>query len=678
MGRFKLNSSYKPSGDQPRAIQELVEGVRRGDKYQTLLGVTGSGKTFTISNLIEEVQMPTLVISPNKTLAAQLYGEFCGFFPDNAVEYFISFYDYYQPEAYMPTTDTYIEKDFAINDEIDRLRLKATSALVEDRKDVIVVASVSCIYSIGKKDDFLDQLFTVRTGAKLDRQKFLYKLSELYYSRNDVNFTRGTFRVRGDVVDILPGYERENGIRIEFFGSEVDKISMFDVLTGSIIEKLDIITIYPSKIFVTTEEQLNRGMQRIKDELIDRLKFYNEQGKYLEAQRLEQRTFFDLEMMKEVGYCSGIENYSMHLSGRDFGDRPTCIFDFFPPDNYLLIIDESHVTIPQIRGMYGGDRSRKTTLIEHGFRLPSAIENRPLNFGEVEKLINQAVFVSATPGDWELEQCGGVVVEQIIRPTGLLDPEISVRPIKHQIDDLLFEIRNRTEKQQRVLITTMTKRMAEDLTDYLTEHKVKCQYIHSDVDNFDRVEILRNLRLGKIDVIVGVNLLREGLDLPEVSLVAVLDADKEGFLRSEKSLLQVAGRTARNVEGLVIMYADRITKSMQFVIDETNRRRKLQQEYNEEHNIHPETVYKTIEEIMSTTSIADIGVARKNAREDKQLTKMAKRTSPVASFVPPDRINEYLEDLYKEMKQAAKDLDFERAASLRDEIALLKRKQEIK
>jgi excinuclease ABC subunit B len=677
MNKFKLHSNYQPAGDQPQAIEELVAGISRKDKYQTLLGVTGSGKTFTISNLIEQVQKPTLVISPNKTLAAQLYGEFTGFFPENAVEYFISYYDYFQPEAYKPTSDTYIEKDFAINDEIDRLRLKATSSLVEDRRDVIVVASVSCIYSIGKKEDFLNQLFTVRIGAKLDRQKFLYKLSELYYSRNDIEFTRGTFRVRGDVVDILPGYEKENGIRVEFFGNEVDRISIFDVLTGTVTEKVEVITIYPSKIFVTTEEQINRGMKRIKEELIERLDFFNKQGKYLEAQRLQQRTFFDLEMMKEVGYCSGIENYSMHLSGREFGERPNCIFDFFPKDDYLLIIDESHVTIPQLNAMYNGDRARKTTLVEYGFRLPSALENRPLKFQEVEELINQAIFVSATPGDWELRQCGGVIVEQIIRPTGLLDPEISVRPIKNQVDDLIYEIKERIKRKQRTLITTMTKRMAEDLTDYLTENKIKCRYIHSDVDNFDRVEILRELRLGDIDVIVGVNLLREGLDLPEVSLVAVLDADKEGFLRSERALLQIAGRTARNIEGLVIMYADRITKSMKLVIDETNRRRKIQEDYNTEHNINPATVYKSIEEIMNTTSIADIGVARKEKREEKAIAKAAARVSPVAKYVPISQIDSYIEEVYIEMKKAAKDLDFEKAASLRDEILVLKKKKEL-
>ena len=677
MNKFNLQSNYQPAGDQPKAIQELVDGINRGDKFQTLLGVTGSGKTFTISNLIQQVQKPALVISPNKTLAAQLYGEFAGFFPKNSIEYFISYYDYFQPEAYIPRTDTYIEKDFSINDEIDRLRLKATSALVEDRKDVIVVASVSCIYSIGKKEDFLDQLFTIRIGAKLERQKFLYKLADLHYSRNDLEFTRGTFRVRGDIVDILPGYEREVGIRVEFFGNEVEKISMFEVATGQVIDKLEVITIYPSKIFVTTEEQINRGMVRIREELQQRLKYFYKEEKYVEAERLKQRTLFDLEMMREVGYCSGIENYSMHLSGRDFGERPSCIFDFFPRDDYLLIIDESHVSIPQLRAMYNGDRNRKLTLVEHGFRLPSAIENRPLKFEEIQGLMNQVIFVSATPGDWELEQSKGVIVEQIIRPTGLLDPQISVRPINNQIDDLIYEIRERIKKRQRTLVTTMTKKMAESLTAYLKEYKITCQYLHSDVDNFERVEILRQLRLGDIDVIVGVNLLREGLDLPEVALVAILDADKEGFLRSERSLLQTAGRTARNVEGLVIMYANRITRSMQLVIDETNRRRKLQHQFNEANNIEPETIYKSIEEIMNTTSIADIGIEKRNKQQTAELNKAAKKIDAVAKFVPPSQIDDYIKELYVAMKNAAKDLDFERAAAIRDEIELLNKKKEL-
>jgi excinuclease ABC subunit B len=597
MKSFRLISSYKPAGDQPKAIKELVDGLNRGDKYQTLLGVTGSGKTFTISNVIQETQKPTLVISPNKTLAAQLYSEFRAFFPDNAVEYFISYYDYYQPEAYIPTTDTYIEKDFSINDEIDRLRLKATSALVEERRDVIIVASVSCIYSIGRKDDFISLLLPLKSGMSINRQRLIYKLTDLYYSRNDFEFTRGTFRVRGDIIDVMPAYETQTALRIEMFGDEIEKMTFIDSFTGKTINEVETVTLFPAKLFVTSEARLQKAMSDIRDELYDRLKILRSEGKLLEAQRLEQRTIFDLEMMKEVGYCSGIENYSMHLSGRTFGETPQTLLHYFP-DDYLLVIDESHVTIPQLRAMYNGDRSRKQTLVEHGFRLPSALENRPLKFDEFESLINQAVFVSATPGPYELEKCEGVVVEQVIRPTGLVDPEISVRPIKTQIDDLLNEIRERTKKGERVLVTTLTKRMSEDLTDYLQNLNVKVAYIHSDIDSLERVEIIRNLRLGTYDVLVGVNLLREGLDLPEVSLVAILDADKEGFLRSERSLMQIAGRTARNVEGLVILYADNITNSMSKVIEETNRRRKLQIQYNIENNIKPKTVYKSLEEIV--------------------------------------------------------------------------------
>lgn len=668
MMEYKLHSNYEPTGDQPQAIAELVEGIKRGDKFQTLLGITGSGKTFTISNLIKQINKPVLVISPNKTLAAQLYGEFKSFFPENAVEYFISYYDYYQPEAYLPATDTYIEKDFSINDEIDRLRLKATSALVEGRRDVIIVASVSCIYSIGRKDDFLAQLYTIHKGMKVDRQTFLYKLVDLHYIRSESELIRGTFRVHGDIIDIVPGYENRFGIKVEFFADEIDKISIFYINDYSTVEVVDIYTIYPSKIFVTSEEQLNRAMVKIRIELEDRLKELNEEGKYIEAQRLEQRTNFDLEMMKEVGYCSGIENYSMHMSGRNFGDRPNCIFDFFPLDDYLLVIDESHVSIPQLRAMYNGDRKRKTTLMEHGFRLPSALENRPLRFDEIENLINQVIFVSATPGEYELTKCEGVVVEQIIRPTGLLEPKISVRPIKTQIDDLLNEIYIRIERKERVLITTLTKKGAESLTNYLANLNIKVQYIHSDVDTLLRVDILRQLRLGEIDVLVGVNLLREGLDMPEVSLVAILDADKESFLRSERSLLQIAGRTARNVNGLVIFYADNITKSMQKVIEETNRRREIQKEYNKKNNIIPKTVLKTVDEIMSTTSIADVTSAH--------LTKFKKnnkeKNSLVQKFVPDKDLENYILDIEKQMKIAAKNLDFEIAAILRDELVVRK------
>ena len=535
MQGFQLVSNYKPTGDQPEAIRQLTEGIVRGDRHQTLLGVTGSGKTFTVANVIQEVQRPTLVISHNKTLAAQLYAEFKQFFPHNAVEFFISYYDYYQPEAYVPSSDTYIEKDFAINDEIDRLRLRATSALVEGRRDVIVVSSVSCIYGLGRKESFQQMLMALRKGMRIDRQQMIRRLADMYYSRNDFEFGRGTFRVRGDVIDIMPAYEDSIAIRVELFGDEIDRLSLITPIDGKVIETLEATTLYPARLFASTEAEVEQAILLIQNELRDRLKELYDMGKLLEAQRLEQRTMFDLEMMREVGYCSGIENYSMHLSGRSFGERPVCLLDYFPED-YVTIIDESHVTLPQVRAMYNGDRQRKGTLVEHGFRLPSAMENRPQRFDEFNEVTKQIVYVSATPGDYELEQSGGVVVEQVIRPTGLLDPEISVRPIKNQVDDLLNEIRKRQQKQERVLVTTLTKRMAEDLTDYLRNLNVEVAYIHSDVDALERVEILRDLRLGKYEVLVGVNLLREGLDMPEVSLVGILDADKEGFLRSERSL----------------------------------------------------------------------------------------------------------------------------------------------
>ncbi len=670
MPLFELNSNYLPAGDQPKAITELKEGLNRGDKYQTLLGITGSGKTFTISNVIQELQKPTLVISPNKTLAAQLYGEFKSFFPNNAVEYFVSYYDYYQPEAYMPTTDTYIEKDFAINDEIDRLRHKATCSLIEGRRDVIVVASVSCIYSIGNKQDYINSLLYLKPGMKIDRKKLLYQLADLYYTRNDFDFARGTFRVRGDVIDIIPAYEQNQAIRIELFDDELENLSLINALTGKKLNNIDFATVFPAKLFVTSETQLAKSVINIKDELSTRLIELRKADKLIEAQRLEQRTLYDIEMMKELGYCSGIENYSMHLTNRQPGDRPQCLFDYFPED-YLLVLDESHVTVPQVRAMYAGDRSRKSTLVEHGFRLPSALENRPLQFTEFESLINQVIYVSATPGDFELEQSQGVVVEQVIRPTGLLDPEVVVRPVENQIDDLLAEIRIRAAKKERVLITTLTKRMAEDLTDYLSNLNVKVAYIHSDVHTLERVEIIRDLRTGEYDVLVGVNLLREGLDLPEVSLVAILDADKEGFLRSERSLLQTAGRTARNVDGKVILYADKYTKSMNKLIDETNRRRALQTEYNKEHNINPKTVYKSLEEILSSTSVADMSIQKHQRDDERENRKIKRAAEPLAKYMTEDQRKDLVEQLFVQMKTAARELDFERAAELRDEIKIL-------
>ncbi len=668
---FELVSTYKPAGDQPDAIRQLSEGVVRGDTYQTLLGVTGSGKTFTISNVIAECKRPALIISPNKTLAAQLYGEFKQFFPNNNVEFFISYYDYYQPEAYIATTDTFIEKDFAINDEIDRLRLRATSALVEGKRDVIIIASVSCIYGIGDKESFASMVFHLFEGLEIDRKKLIYRLTDLFYTRNDFEWTRGTFRVRGDVIDVMPAQEDEKGVRIEMFGDIIEKLSIISRVEGQLLGRIDSVTLYPARQFVTPQNELIRAMADIKNELSDQLIALRKEDKLLEAQRLEQRTLYDLEMMKEVGYCSGIENYSMHLTGRKPGDRPQCLFDYFPED-YLLIVDESHVMLPQIRAMHNGDRKRKTTLVEHGFRLPSALENRPLRFDEVEELINQAIFVSATPADYELEICEGVIVEQVIRPTGLLDPAMDIRPVRTQIDDLLYEIRLRIPKKERVLVTTLTKRMAEDLSEYLTNLGIKVAYIHSEIDALERVEILRNLRIGEFDVLVGVNLLREGLDMPEVSLVAILDADKEGFLRSERSLLQIAGRTARNAEGLVILYADRITRSMQLVLDETNRRREKQVDYNTEHGINPTTVYKTLEEILQSTSVADIQVNKVKKRSELEQARVRRSAEPMMKYLTDDQRKDLIEQLYEEMKKSARELDFERAAELRDEIERLR------
>ncbi|KXK57801.1 MAG: excinuclease ABC subunit UvrB [Chlorobi bacterium] len=670
---FSLVSDYKPMGDQPEAIRQLVEGVNRGDRFQTLLGVTGSGKTFAVSNVVQQLQRPTLVLSHNKTLAAQLYGEFKSFFPNNAVEFFISYYDYYQPEAYIPSTDTFIEKDFNINDEIDRLRLKATSALLDGRRDVIIVSSVSCIYGIGSKEAYGGQLLRLQRGQQIERNALLYKLADIHYSRNDVDFYRGNFRVRGDVVEVIPAYQDDTGIRIEMFGTEIERLSEFDRLTGKMIAPLETVTIYPAKHFVTTRTELDRSIGEIRDELYVRLKELRESEKLLEAQRLEQRTLFDIEMMRELGYCSGIENYSRILAGRQPGEAPSTLIDYFPED-FLCVIDESHVTLPQIRGMYNGDRARKLTLVEHGFRLPSALDNRPLKYEEFMERIGQTVFVSATPGNVELELSGGVVVEQIIRPTGLLDPVIEVRPIANQIDDLIAEIRERVMKdeKERVLVTTLTKRMAEDLADYLTEIGVKVQYIHSEIDALERVEILRDLRLGKFDVLIGVNLLREGLDLPEVSLVAILDADKEGFLRSERSLMQTAGRTARHEEGKVIMYADKMTDSMEAVIGESRRRRELQVSYNTEHGITPRTVRKSREAIMESTAIADVKAHRDQKRKEVEKKSTPSLVEePVFKYMTDAQKQDLIEHLREEMKQAAKGLEFERAAELRDEIGRL-------
>ena len=672
---FKIVSEFEPTGDQPGAIKQLIEGIDRGDRFQTLLGVTGSGKTYTVSKVIEKLQRPTLVISHNKTLAAQLYGEFRSFFPENAVEFFISYYDYYQPEAYIPSTDTFIEKDFNINDEIDRLRLKATSALLDGRRDVVIVASVSCIYGIGSKDAYGALLVQLRKGQRIERNDLLYKLSDIHYSRNDVDFFRGNFRVRGDVVEVIPAYEEDEGIRIEMFGDEIERISKFDRLTGKVIEELSSIIIYPAKHFVTTRPELKRAVGEIHDELTERLKELRSQDKLLEAQRLEQRTLFDIEMMRELGYCSGIENYSRILANRATGEPPATLIDYFP-DDFVTIIDESHVTLPQVRGMYNGDRARKLTLVEHGFRLPSALDNRPLQFEEFMERIGQTVFVSATPADAELELSGGVIVEQIIRPTGLLDPIIEVRPVKNQIDDLIAEIRDRVEKpgdeKERVLVTTLTKRMAEDLAEYLIDLNIRTQYIHSEIDALERVEILRDLRLGECDVLIGVNLLREGLDLPEVSLVAILDADKEGFLRSERSLMQTAGRTARHERGMVIMYADQMTDSMKTVIEESQRRRELQIEFNREHNITPRTVHKSRERIMESTSIADVKASRDRKRADaERKAAISIVEEPMFRYMTDDQKRDLIETLREQMKDAAKNLEYEKAAEIRDEIGRL-------
>jgi len=654
---FKLVSEYKPTGDQPKAIERLAEGIQKGLKYQTLLGVTGSGKTFTMANVIEKVQKPTLVIAHNKTLAAQLCSEFKEFFPDHAVEYFISYYDYYQPEAYVAQTDTYIEKDAQINDEIDKLRHSATAALFE-RKDVIIVASVSCIYGLGDPINYENQVLSIRPGMEKSRDEILKRLVDIQYVRNDVNFTRGTFRVRGDVIEIFPASSSENAIRVELFGDEIDRITEINTVTGEIIGLRNHVSIFPATHYVTTKEKLEKAIQDIEEELEERIRFFKANNKLIEAQRIEQRTRYDIEMLREMGFCQGIENYSRHISQRPPGSRPFTLIDYFPKD-FLMIIDESHVTIPQIRGMYEGDRSRKESLVEYGFRLPSAYDNRPLNFKEFEELIHQVIFVSATPGPYEKEH-SQQIVEQIIRPTGLLDPEVDVRPIEGQIDDLIGEIHSVVQKDQRVLVTTLTKKMAEDLTAYLKEAGIQVRYLHSDIDAIERMEIIRDLRLGVFDVLVGINLLREGLDLPEVSLVAILDADKEGFLRSETSLIQTIGRAARNLEGKVIMYADRITDSMKRAIDETNRRRKIQREYNLKHGIQPKGITKGIRDIIEATKVADESVKYKMEKPKAQMSAA--------------EIRKLIVELEKEMRMAAENLQFERAAELRDKIIELKKK----
>jgi len=661
MAEFKLVSDYKPAGDQPKAIRELLDNLRKGVKYQVLLGVTGSGKTFTIANVIKEIGKPTLIISHNKTLAAQLYGELKQFFPYNAVEYFISYYDYYQPEAYVPATDTYIEKEATINDDIERLRLKATSALME-RRDVIIVASVSAIYGLGDPEEVGKLFILVERGEEIDRDDLLRRLVDIQYTRNDIALKRGCFRVRGDIVELVPAYE-ENVVRFEFFGDIVDRISILNPTTGEIIEEKEKVAIYPAGHWVTTRPRLEEAIKSIEKELEERLKELREKGKILEAQRLEQRTRFDLEMLREIGYCPGIENYSRHLSGRKPGQRPACLIDYFP-DDFLTIIDESHVTIPQLQGMYNGDRSRKLTLVEYGFRLPSALDNRPLRFDEVEELWNQVIFVSATPGPYELEKSKGVVVEQIIRPTGLVDPLLTVRSTRNQVDDMVNEIRKRIEKKERVLITTLTKRMAEDLADYLLNLGFKVRYLHSEIDAIERVEILRGLRLGEFDVLVGVNLLREGLDLPEVSLVIITDADKTGFLRSETSIIQIAGRAARNRAGEVILYADSFTDAMKKAIEETERRRKLQIEYNQKHRITPKTIKKSVTQVLLTTKVADERVFTKEDESTKREIEELKRTLDKITLV---------EELERRMKVAASLLEFERAALYRDALIEIKK-----
>ncbi|MBS3741426.1 MAG: excinuclease ABC subunit UvrB [Candidatus Cloacimonetes bacterium] len=660
MNKFDLQTQYEPRGDQPQAIVELTRGLKEGTKHQTLLGVTGSGKTFTIANVVDKINRPTLIISHNKTLAAQLYGEMRQLFPKNAVEYFVSYYDYYQPEAYLPVTDTYIEKDADINEMIDRLRLRATMSLME-RRDVIIISSVSCIYGLGVPEEYREALIDVKVGDEIERDKLLRQLIEIYYSRNDYEFERGCFRVKGDVVEVYPAY-LENSIRIVFDFDEIRDLYRINPLTGEILEKLDKYSIYPARHFITSPENLERALGSIKNEMEERVEWFKSREKWIEAQRIKQRTSFDLEMLREVGYVSGIENYSRHLSGRKPGQRPSCLLDYFP-DDYLIVIDESHVTIPQLRAMYGGDYSRKKNLVDNGFRLPSAYDNRPLKFDEFEQLVNQAIYMSATPSEYEVEKSDGVVVEQIVRPTGLIDPQIKLKPAEYQVDDLLEQIRKKVEDKQRVLVTTLTKKMAEDLTDYVTELDISAKYLHSEVHTVQRTQIIRELRTGDIDVLIGVNLLREGLDLPEVGLVAILDADKAGFLRSRKALIQTAGRAARNIDGIVIFYADETSTAMKKAIDETNRRREIQMEYNIENNITPKSIHKTIDNIMQSTSVADQQQAKDEQKEEK---------FDFEKYVNIKDSEEAIKLLRKEMNRLAKQLRFEEAAEIRDRIVELK------
>lgn len=666
---FTLTSKYTPTGDQPTAIKQLVSGLQSGEQHQTLLGVTGSGKTFTIANVVAKVNRPTLVLSHNKTLAAQLYGEFKQFFPENAVEYFISYYDYYQPEAFIPSSGLYIEKDLSINDEIEKLRLSATSSLLSGRRDVIVIASVSCIYGIGNPEEFGKNRIQLTAGETIPRNQFLFALVDILYSRTEAEFKRGTFRVKGDTVDVFLAYA-DYAVRIYFFGDEIEAIQLIDPFTGKKISDEKVAVIFPANLFVTGKDMLQQAIKEIQDDMVLQVEMFETEKRHLEAKRLKERTEFDVEMMRELGYCSGIENYSRYFDRRKAGARPFCLIDYFP-DDFLMVIDESHVTVPQVRAMWGGDRSRKVNLVDYGFRLPSAMDNRPLTFNEFEGILNQVIYVSATPSEYELRKSEGVVIEQLIRPTGLLDPEIDVRPSKNQIDDLLEEIDERVKKQERVLVTTLTKRMAEELTKFLEHANVKCRYIHSEVQTLDRVEILRELRLGVFDVLVGVNLLREGLDLPEVSLVAILDADKEGFLRNQRSLVQTIGRAARNENGMVIMYADKITESMQLAIDETNRRRKTQLDYNLEHGIVPKTILKSKEAIMEQTKVADSKKTTKRYYIEEEEKSLA--ADPVVAYLSTDELKKMVERTKKAMEKAAKELEFIEAARLRDEYLALQK-----